>query len=92
MVTELKIGITGLPSVGKTRTLLKIVEKLQEKDAIVGGMLTESIASGPTPLRSQHGTCLTTDNPHPAPVPHPSTPPRPKPPRYQKRVCRAWAH
>ena len=43
MPQELKIGITGLPSVGKTRTLLKIVEKLEAKDTIVGGMVTESI-------------------------------------------------
>jgi len=43
MPQELKIGITGLPSVGKTRTLLKIVEKLEEKETIVGGMVTESI-------------------------------------------------
>ncbi|MHB8606578.1 MAG: NTPase [Thermoplasmatota archaeon] len=47
MAQELKIGITGLPSVGKTRTLLKIVEKLEEKETIVGGMVTESIDDGP---------------------------------------------
>ena len=46
MAQELKIGITGLPSVGKTRTLLKIVEKLEEKETIVGGMVTESIDDG----------------------------------------------
>ncbi len=50
MVKELKIGITGLPSVGKTRTLLKIVEKLEEKEQIVGGMVTESIDEGATRL------------------------------------------
>jgi nucleoside-triphosphatase len=50
MVKELKIGITGLPSVGKTRTLLKIVEKLEEKEIIVGGMVTESIDEGATRL------------------------------------------
>lgn len=50
MVKELKIGITGLPSVGKTRTLLKIVEKLEEKEGIVGGMVTESIDEGTTRL------------------------------------------
>src|SRR5688572_24010194 len=43
MPQELKIGLTGLPSVGKTRTLMKIVEKLEEKETIVGGMVTESI-------------------------------------------------
>jgi nucleoside-triphosphatase len=46
MAQELKIGITGLPSVGKTRTLLKIVEKLEEKETIVGGMVTESMDDG----------------------------------------------
>ncbi len=43
MPQELKIGITGLPSVGKTQTLLKIIEKLESKETIVGGMVTESI-------------------------------------------------
>ena len=38
-----KIGITGLPSVGKTATLVRIVEKLEEDDFRVGGMITKSI-------------------------------------------------
>ncbi|MCA1812753.1 MAG: NTPase [Halobacteriales archaeon] len=43
MASAMKIGITGMPSVGKTATLLKIVEKLEEKETIVGGMVTESL-------------------------------------------------
>ncbi len=38
-----KIGITGLPHAGKTQTLLKIIEMLEEEELIVGGMITESI-------------------------------------------------
>lgn len=38
-----KIGITGLPSVGKTATLVRIVEKLEEDEFRVGGMLTKSV-------------------------------------------------
>lgn len=46
MPQDIKIGITGLPSVGKTATLLKIVQKLEEREVIVGGMVTESIDDG----------------------------------------------
>lgn len=38
-----KIGITGLPNVGKTATLLKIVEKLELDGFKVGGMITQSV-------------------------------------------------
>lgn len=38
-----KIGITGLPNVGKTETLIKIVEKLEKEGYKVGGMLTTSV-------------------------------------------------
>jgi nucleoside-triphosphatase len=38
-----KIGITGMPSVGKTNTLLKIIKSLEEHGYIVGGMITEPI-------------------------------------------------
>ena len=37
-----KIGITGLPRVGKTEALIKIAGRL-EKDYVVGGMITETI-------------------------------------------------
>ena len=38
-----KIGITGMPSVGKTDTLLKIINSLEEHGYVVGGMITEPI-------------------------------------------------
>lgn len=38
-----KIGITGMPSVGKTETLLKIIKSLEDHGYIVQGMITEPI-------------------------------------------------
>jgi len=38
-----KIGITGMPSVGKTQTLLKIIEKIEKSGYMLEGMITESI-------------------------------------------------
>ena len=38
-----KIGITGMPSVGKTQTLVKIIEALEERGYTVEGMITEPI-------------------------------------------------
>jgi nucleoside-triphosphatase len=38
-----KIGITGMPSVGKTDTLLKIINALEEHGYVVEGMITEPI-------------------------------------------------
>ena len=38
-----KIGITGMPSVGKTDTLTKIIEALEEHGYVVEGMITEPI-------------------------------------------------
>ena len=38
-----KIGITGLPGVGKTDTLIKVVKHLEESGYSVGGMVTEAI-------------------------------------------------
>jgi nucleoside-triphosphatase len=38
-----KIGITGMPSVGKTDTLLKIISSLEAHGYVVGGMITEPI-------------------------------------------------
>jgi len=38
-----KIGITGMPSVGKTQTLIKIIESLEKHGYIIGGMITEPI-------------------------------------------------
>jgi nucleoside-triphosphatase len=38
-----KIGITGMPSVGKTQTLIKIIEKIEKSGYSVEGMITEPI-------------------------------------------------
>ena len=38
-----KIGITGMPSVGKTQTLIKIIEFLEQSGYAIGGMITEPI-------------------------------------------------
>ncbi len=38
-----KIGITGMPNVGKTETLLKIIKSLEKHGYTVGGMVTEAI-------------------------------------------------
>jgi nucleoside-triphosphatase len=41
MGESIKIGITGLPSAGKTHALKKVIEMLEEEGHTVGGMLTE---------------------------------------------------
>ena len=38
-----KIGITGMPSVGKTQTLLKIIEKIEKSGYVLQGMITETV-------------------------------------------------
>ena len=38
-----KIGITGLPGSGKTQTLLRIIQLLEQEGVRVGGMVTEPI-------------------------------------------------
>ena len=38
-----KIGITGMPGVGKTDTLIKIIKSLEEHGYVVEGMITEPI-------------------------------------------------
>ena len=38
-----KIGITGMPNVGKTQTLIKVIEFLEESGYTVEGMVTEPI-------------------------------------------------
>ncbi len=43
MAETVKIGLTGLPGSGKTSTLLKLVEMLEEEGKTVGGMITEPI-------------------------------------------------
>jgi nucleoside-triphosphatase len=43
MGESVKIGITGLPSAGKTSALMRVVEMLREEGMTVGGMITESL-------------------------------------------------
>ncbi len=45
MVNNIKIGITGLPSSGKTYTLKRVLEMLanEEEDLVIGGMTHEKI-------------------------------------------------
>jgi nucleoside-triphosphatase len=42
-LASVKIGITGLPGSGKTETLLRIINLLEEEGIKVGGMITEPI-------------------------------------------------
>ena len=37
-----KVGVTGLPGVGKTEVLIRVMERLKN-DYIFGGMITKSI-------------------------------------------------
>jgi len=46
MVVNIRIGITGLPQVGKTQALLKLIGLLEEEEITVGGMVTEAIIEG----------------------------------------------
>jgi nucleoside-triphosphatase len=43
LAAPVKIGITGLPGSGKTQTLLRIIQLLEEEGIKVGGMVTEPI-------------------------------------------------
>ncbi|MBN1109552.1 MAG: NTPase [Methanomassiliicoccales archaeon] len=42
-MNNIKIGITGLPSAGKTNTLIQVIKMLEEEGKKVGGMITEPI-------------------------------------------------
>lgn len=46
MITDIKIGITGLPGAGKTKTLLRVIEMLDGKDLKIGGMINDPIMDG----------------------------------------------
>ncbi|MDR0334719.1 MAG: NTPase [Methanomassiliicoccaceae archaeon] len=46
MITDIKIGITGLPGAGKTKTLLRVIEMLSVEELKIGGMITEPIMDG----------------------------------------------
>ena len=43
MVSDIKIGITGLPGSGKTYALLRIIDMLREEGIVVGGMINEPV-------------------------------------------------
>lgn len=46
MITDIKIGITGLPGSGKTYALLRVIEMLKEDDITLGGMIDEPVGDG----------------------------------------------
>jgi nucleoside-triphosphatase len=46
MITDVKIGITGIPGSGKTYTLLRVLEMLQDTEYKIGGMVNEPIVDG----------------------------------------------
>jgi nucleoside-triphosphatase len=46
MITDIKIGITGLPGSGKTYALLRVIEMLGEEELLIGGMIDEPIEDG----------------------------------------------
>jgi len=46
MITDIKIGITGLPGSGKTYALLRVIEMLKEEELSIGGMIDEPIEEG----------------------------------------------
>ena len=46
MITDIKIGITGLPGAGKTTALLHVIDMLKDEDLTIGGMINEPIVEG----------------------------------------------
>lgn len=46
MIADIKIGITGLPESGKTQTLARIIEMLEEEELKIGGMMDEPVEDG----------------------------------------------
>jgi len=46
MITDIKIGITGLPGSGKTYALLRVIDMLKEEELLIGGMVDEPIEDG----------------------------------------------
>ena len=46
MITDIKIGITGLPGAGKTQTLLRVIEMLSIEELKIGGMINDPIMDG----------------------------------------------
>lgn len=46
MITDIKIGITGLPGSGKTYALMRVIEMLKEEVPNIGGMVDEPVIEG----------------------------------------------
>lgn len=46
MISDIKIGITGLPGAGKTTALLRVIEMLKADELSIGGMINEPIMEG----------------------------------------------
>ncbi len=46
MISDVKIGITGLPGSGKTYALLRVIEMLSEEELSIGGMIDEPVGDG----------------------------------------------
>ena len=46
MISDIKIGITGLPGSGKTYALLRVIEMLQDGELSIGGVIDEPIGAG----------------------------------------------
>ncbi len=46
MITDIKIGITGLPGSGKTHALLRVIDMLKEEELSIGGMVDEPVEDG----------------------------------------------
>lgn len=46
MIADIKIGITGLPSAGKTYALLRVIEMLKDEEVVIGGMINQPIMEG----------------------------------------------
>lgn len=46
MISNIKIGITGLPGAGKTHALLRVIEMLKDEELKIGGMMDEAITDG----------------------------------------------
>jgi len=46
MISDIKIGITGLPGSGKTYALLRVIEMLKDENLVIGGMIDEPLTDG----------------------------------------------
>ena len=46
MISDIKIGITGLPGAGKTTALLRVIDMLKDEELSIGGMINEPVVEG----------------------------------------------